>query len=66
MTTSRVQHGEQHHSEWSAAPLRPVARWVAVTSESGRPRLEMVWAVPEVSAAGALTPQTAAGTATSR
>jgi hypothetical protein len=33
--------------ELIARPLRPVARWTRVTDESGRTRLEMVWAVPD-------------------
>jgi len=34
--------------EWTAPALRPVARWVTVTDERGRNRLEMVWQVPDV------------------
>jgi len=36
-------------SEWTAAPMRPTARWVPVSTGSGRARMEMVWAVPAVS-----------------
>jgi hypothetical protein len=35
-------------SEWTAAPLRPVARWVPVRDADGRAQLEMRWAVPTV------------------
>jgi hypothetical protein len=35
-------------SEWTAAGLRPVARWVPVRDASGRTRLEMSWSVPTV------------------
>ena len=35
-------------SEWTAAPLRPVARWVPVLGPDGRTRLEMRWAAPTV------------------
>jgi hypothetical protein len=38
----------QMHSEWTAAALRPVARWVRAVDERGRPRLVMHWAVPDV------------------
>jgi hypothetical protein len=34
-------------SEWTAAGLRPVARWVPVC-DAGRTRLEMSWSVPTV------------------
>jgi hypothetical protein len=37
-------------SEWTAASLRPIARWVPVSSADGRTRMEMVWAVPVVDA----------------
>jgi hypothetical protein len=40
---------------WNAPVLRPVARWVSVTDESGRCRLEMTWAVPEIDAAAAVS-----------
>jgi hypothetical protein len=39
-------------SEWTAAPLRPVARWVTVRDDDGRTRLEMTWSVPTVEVAG--------------
>lgn len=32
--------------EWTAGPLRPVAHWVTLPSADGRPRLQMVWEVP--------------------
>jgi hypothetical protein len=35
-------------SEWTAAPLRPVAHWVTVCDTDGRARLEMSWSVPTV------------------
>jgi|tagenome__1003787_1003787.scaffolds.fasta_scaffold8573366_1 hypothetical protein len=35
-------------SEWTATPMRPTARWVAATADSGGVRMEMVWAVPAV------------------
>ena len=35
-------------SEWTAAGLRPVARWVPTLDGRGRTRLVMRWAVPEV------------------
>ena len=35
-------------SEWTAAVLRPVARWVPVRDAGGRTRLEMSWSVPTV------------------
>jgi hypothetical protein len=35
----------------TASPLRPVARWIPATDESGRRRLVMVWAVPDVDSA---------------
>jgi hypothetical protein len=47
--------------EWNAPVLRPVARWVSVTDEAGRRRLEMTWAVPEIDAAAMVR-----GTALSR
>ena len=34
--------------EWTAAPLRLVARWAPVRDDDGRTRLEMTWAVPAV------------------
>lgn len=34
-------------TEWSAAPLRPVAHWVSMPTGAGRTRLEMVWEVPD-------------------
>ncbi len=35
-------------TEWSAASLRPTARWVPVSTADGRTRLEMIWSVPAV------------------
>ena len=35
-------------SEWTAAALRPTARWVPVSTSDGRTRMEMVWSVPAV------------------
>ena len=35
-------------SEWTAASLRPTARWVPVSTADGRTRMEMVWSVPAV------------------
>ena len=35
-------------TEWTAASLRPTARWVPVSTADGRTRMEMVWAVPAV------------------
>ena len=32
--------------EWTAAALRPTARWVPVRAADGRTRMESVWAVP--------------------
>jgi len=48
MATVELRHGELRDIEWSARPLRPVARWVAVPDETGREHLEMTWSVPEV------------------
>ena len=42
MATTDVLTGE-----WTAAALRPVARWVRETGPDGRARLVMVWAVPQ-------------------
>ena len=35
-------------TEWTAAALRPTARWVPISTADGRTRMEMVWAVPTV------------------
>jgi hypothetical protein len=35
-------------SEWTAAPLRPVARWVHELDDDGRTRLVMRWQVPDL------------------
>lgn len=47
MTTVDSRHRERLDVEWSARPLRPVARWITVKDEGGRSRLEMRWSVPE-------------------
>jgi hypothetical protein len=60
MTTMSVRHGEQVGVEWTARPLRPIARWAAVADESGRPRLRMTWSVPDVSASAVTTSDGAA------
>ncbi len=39
-------------SEWTAEPLRVVARWGSAVDESGRSVLAMRWAVPDPSMAG--------------
>ena len=49
MTTMDLRHGERPSVEWSARPLRPVARWISEPDEAGRPRLRMAWSVPEIS-----------------
>jgi hypothetical protein len=35
------------NSEWTARPLRPVARWVQRTEPDGTRRLAMVWEIPD-------------------
>ena len=40
-------------SEWTAASLRPTARWVPVGTADGGTRMEMVWSVPAVTVAQA-------------
>jgi hypothetical protein len=45
MTNSRA-------SEWTAEPLRVVARWGTAVDETGRSVLAMRWAVPDPSMAG--------------
>lgn len=62
MVTTEVRHGELADVEWSARPLRPVARWEPVTDENGRRRLRMSWSVPDVTpcAVVALDPATGA------
>lgn len=42
-------------SEWTAAALRPAARWVPVAATDGRTRLAMVWSVPSVSVPAVVT-----------
>jgi hypothetical protein len=49
-------------SEWTAAPLPPVARWATVRDDDGRCRLEMTWSVPTVGVSGVT--QDATGTST--
>ena len=34
-------------SEWTARPLRPVARWVTRTNADGTTELVMRWTVPD-------------------
>lgn len=34
-------------SEWTARPLRPVARWTTERHDDGTTRLVMRWAVPD-------------------
>jgi hypothetical protein len=51
MTTMDLRHGELLGAEWSARPLRPVARWISEPDETGRARLRMAWSVPEVTPA---------------
>jgi hypothetical protein len=41
-------------AEWTAHPLRPIARWVLVPQQAGAARLEMVWSVPDPQSADAL------------
>jgi len=38
---------DPHRGEWIGAELRPVASWARVPGEAGRPRLTMIWAVPD-------------------
>lgn len=38
-------------SEWTAQPLRVVARWGSAVDESGRTLLAMRWSVPDPSMA---------------
>ncbi len=38
-----------NETEWTAAALRPTARWMPVGTADGGTRLEMVWTVPSVS-----------------
>jgi len=39
-------------NEWTAQPLRVVARWGSAVDESGRTLLAMRWSVPDPSMAG--------------
>lgn len=50
-------------SEWTAAALRPTARWVPVSGPDGRTRLEMVWSVPAVDLADVSVTVTGTGSA---
>jgi hypothetical protein len=50
MATTQTRPHERIPAEWSARPLRPIARWTAVDDGSGRRRLRMTWSVPEVTA----------------
>lgn len=49
-------------SEWTAEPMRVVARWVRVRDAEGRPCLEMRWAPPSLEVPR--TPSRATGTTT--
>jgi hypothetical protein len=51
------------HSEWTAAALRPVARWVPVHDGNGRTRLEMSWSVPTIEVPAVAQNETGASTA---
>jgi hypothetical protein len=42
-----VRDTSESGSEWTARPLRPVAHWVQMPTAGGRPRLEMVWEIPD-------------------
>jgi hypothetical protein len=42
---------EMLRGEWNARVLRPVARWLTVTDETGRSRLVMRWTVTDFEAA---------------
>lgn len=46
-----MESAEMLHGEWNATALRPTARWVSVTGDDGRNRLEMRWAVPDLDGA---------------
>ena len=35
-------------TEWTAAALRPTARWVPVITADGHARMEMIWSLPAV------------------
>jgi hypothetical protein len=35
-------------TEWTAASLRPTARWVQVSTADGHMRMEMIWSMPAV------------------
>lgn len=50
-------------SEWTAQPLRPVARWVPVCDADGRTRLQMAWSVPTVEVPLAASDATGTSTA---
>lgn len=47
MTTTSVRAGNVSPVEMNATALRPVARWESRIDETGRPRLMMVWRVPQ-------------------
>jgi hypothetical protein len=47
MATRTMSHDEHRRAEWTAAQLRPIARWISVPDGTGRRRLHMAWSVPE-------------------
>ncbi len=53
--TTMTSNGQT--GEWTAAALRPTARWVSVTAVDGRTRMESVWAVPAVTVDAVTTTQ---------
>jgi len=44
-------------SEWTAASLRPTARWVPVSTGDGCTRMEMIWSVSAVEVPAVEVPQ---------
>jgi len=46
-----MESAEILRGEWNATALRPTARWVPVTGDDGRSRLEMRWATPDLEGA---------------
>jgi hypothetical protein len=63
MTTTQTRQDEQVGVEWSARPLRPVARWTQVPDGKGRPRLQMTWSVPDVTPCAVVAAEQAGPTA---
>ena len=51
MDTDAMLRGEP--DEWHVRALRPIARWVPITDETGRRRLVMQWAVPDLDTSAA-------------